>query len=261
MTLLSIYTIASIIFIYAPIVLLLVFSFNDSIYVAFPLKDFTWNWYQQLFNNSDIFVSFTNSLKVASLASLIATSLAVLAAKSVTRYQFRGKAPAVSLLMLPMVIPEIVLGTSLLVLLMNSGFTLSLMTVTIGHIVLCTPFALGVMISRFTGFDQSLEEASFDLGEGVIGTFFRVTLPNIWPGIVASFLMCFLLSFDDFVISFFLIGTEKTLPLHIWSQMRFAKKLPEVLALGSCIFVGSLVVLTIAERLRRRGASQKEVQP
>jgi len=258
MRLLPIYTIIGTIFLYAPIVLLLVFSFNDSIYVAFPLKGFTWTWYRQLFSNPDIFVSFGNSLRVALVSALTATTLATLAAKAVTRYQFAGRAASVSLLMLPMVIPEIVLGTSLLMLLMNWGLSLSLVTVTIGHIVVCTPFALGVMISRFAGFDKSLEEASFDLGESGLGTFFRVTLPLVWPGIVSSLMLCFLISFDDFVISFFLIGTEKTLPLHIWSQMRFAKKLPEVLALGSCIFVSSLIVLTIAERLRRKGALTQE---
>ena len=157
-----------------------------------------------------------------------------------------------------MIIPEIVLGTSLLILLLNWGFNLSLLTVTIGHIVVCTPFALAVMISRFAGFDQSLEEASLDLGESAWGTFLRVTLPLVWPGIVSSLMLCFLISFDDFVTSFFLIGTEKTLPLHIWSQMRFARKLPEVLALGSCVFVTSLVVLTVAERLRRKGEFTKE---
>jgi spermidine/putrescine transport system permease protein len=117
---------------------------------------------------------------------------------------------------------------------------------------------MAVMISRFAGFDKSYEEASLDLGESGLGTFFRVTLPMVWPGIVSSLLLCFLISFDDFVISFFLIGTEKTLPLHIWSQMRLAFKLPEVIALGSCVFVASLVVLTIAERLRRKGVLAKE---
>lgn len=258
MRLLSLYTIVGIVFLYAPIVLLLVFSLNDSIYVVFPLKGFTWNWYRQLFSNADIFVSFTNSLRVALVSALTATTLATLAAKAVTRYKFRGRGVSVSLLMLPMIIPEIVLGTSLLILLMNWGLNLSLLTVTIGHIVVCTPFALAVMISRFAGFDKSLEEASLDLGESGLGTFFRVTLPLVWPGIVSSLLLCFLISFDDFVTSFFLIGTEKTLPLHIWSQMRFARKLPEVLALGSCVFVASLVVLTIAERLRRMGEFAKE---
>jgi len=258
MRLLSLYTIVGIVFLYTPIVLLLVFSFNDSIYVAFPLKGFTWNWYRQLFSNADIFVSFTNSLRVALVSSLAATTLATLAAKAVTRYKFRSRGVSVSLLMLPMIIPEIVLGTSLLILLLNWGLNLSLLTVTIGHIVVCTPFALAVMISRFAGFDKSLEEASLDLGESALATFFRVTLPMVWPGIVSSLLLCFLISFDDFVTSFFLIGTEKTLPLHIWSQMRFARKLPEVLALGSCVFVASLVVLTIAERLRRKGEFAKE---
>ena len=110
------------------------------------------------------------------------------------------------------------------------------------------------MLQRFAGFDPSLEEASLDLGENAIGTFRRVTLPLVMPGILASLLLCFLISFDEFLLAFFLAGTDQTLPVFMYSQLRFPKKLPEVLALGTCIISASIVLLVIAELLRRRGA-------
>jgi spermidine/putrescine transport system permease protein len=134
------------------------------------------------------------------------------------------------------------------------GLPLSLTAVTAGHVMLCTPFATAVLISRLEGFDRALEEASRDLGEGAWGTFRRVTLPLAAPGIVASLLLCFTISFDEFVLAFFLSGTDQTLPVFLYSQLRFPQRLPQTLALGTLILAASTVVVVEAEWLRRRGA-------
>jgi len=132
------------------------------------------------------------------------------------------------------------------------GMSLSLLTVTLGHVLVCLPYSITVLISGFEGFDRSLEEASADLGETSFGTFRRITLPMMTPAIISSLLVGFTISLDDFIMAFFLGGNDVTLPVYIWGQLRFAAKLPSVLALGTLLLVGSFILLTIAELLRRR---------
>jgi spermidine/putrescine transport system permease protein len=241
-------------FLYVPVLFLPLFSFNDSIYVAFPLKGFTLQWYQSLLDNSQMHDALLNSLKVAAAASTIATTLAVFAAKSFTRYSYRGQRLTIGMVMLPMVMPEIIVGIALLVLLNWLGIALGLPTVTVGHVLFCLPFAVAVLMSRLEGFDKSYEEASFDLGENSWMTFWRITFPLILPGIVASLLLTFTISFDEFILAFFLTSTETTLPVFIWSQLRFPAKLPGVLALGALILFTSCLMVVLAEWIRRRGA-------
>jgi spermidine/putrescine transport system permease protein len=157
--------------------------------------------------------------------------------------------------MLPLVIPGIILGVALLILLSRLGVPLSLYTVTMGHILISVPFAVATLMARFEGFDKSMEEAAADLGDNAWWTFWRVTFPMVFPGVLASMLLCFTISFDEFIMAFFLTGTEPTLPIFIWGQMRFPLKLPGVLALGACILVVSFFVVFFSQWLRRRGAS------
>ncbi len=254
---LAAYAVAGVAALYAPIAVLFLFSFNETHQLAFPIKGLSLDWYRRMTANAGLFAALTNSLQVAVVASIVATLLGVLGAKAATRYRFPGRAATIGFTMAPLVIPEIILGTSLLAFLLAAGFKLSLGTVALGHILLCTPFAFSVMASRFAGFDPTLEEASLDLGESALGTFLRVTLPLVLPGIIASLLLCFLISFDEFLIAFFLAGTDQTLPIFMYSQLRFPKKLPEVLALGVCIITASIALLVAAELLRRRGAAAK----
>ena len=172
-----------------------------------------------------------------------------------TRYRIPGQKPVVFVIMLPLVIPGIILGIALLILMSRLGVTLSLYTVALGHVLLCVPFAMATMIPRFEGFDKSMEEASADLGENSIWTFYRVTFPIMFPGVLASLLLCFTISFDEFIMAFFLAGTDPTLPIYIYSQLRFPQKLPGVLALGACILVISFVVVFFSQWLRRRGTA------
>ncbi len=158
---------------------------------------------------------------------------------------------------LPLFIPDIVLGISLLILLTAVSIPLSLLTVIAGHCLICIPFATTVLMSRLDGFDRSLEEASRDLGESGWMTFWRVTFPLAMPGIVSSLLLTFIVSFDEFLIAYFLAGNEATLPIYIWGQLRFPYKLPAVLALGALILVASAILVVLAEWFRNRGLRDK----
>ncbi len=250
---LLLFAVLFLVFLYGPVLLLPAFSFNDSIYISLPFTGFTFDWYRQMLANTALVEALKNSLKLGLVVSLVSTLLGGLAAKAVTRQRLPGKAPATALIMLPMVIPPIIIGIALLVLALRVfGLPLSLWTIGAGHVLLCAPFAMLIMTSRLEGFDRSLEEASTDLGEGSFATFWRVTLPLALPGIVASLLLCLTVSFDEFVLAFFLGGNETTLPIFIFSQLRFPNRLPEVLALGSCILVFSFAVVTFSELFRRR---------
>lgn len=253
---LLIYAIFYLVFLYVPVLFLPLFSFNNSMFIAFPLSGFTTEWYAQMFADSAIHDALFTSLKVGALASLIATALALPAAKALTRYRVRGGAAMQGFVNLPLFIPDIVLGISLLILLNAIAIPLSLWTVILGHIVICVPFAITVLMSRMEGFDKSLEEASLDLGENAWMTFWRITFPLILPGVISSLLLSFMVSFDDFLIAYFLAGTQVTLPLYIWGQLRFPYKLPVVLALGAMILLASAALVIIAEWIRNFGRKQ-----
>ena len=167
-----------------------------------------------------------------------------------------GWAAIQSFSMLPLVIPSIFSAVALLVFILKIlGIGLSLWTVAAGHVIVCLPFCISVLMSRLEGFDPSLEEASRDLGCGAWQTFWRLTFPLALPGVSSSLLMGFITSFDEFVIAFFLTGTEPPLPVHPFSQLRFPNKLPGVLALGSLILVGSALRVIAAEVIRKRGVA------
>jgi len=249
---LGVYAFLYLAFLYVPVLFLPIFSFNDSAIVAFPLKGITTQWYGELWRNDTMHGALWNSLKVGVASSVVATILGICGARALTRYRFPAKAGIAALIMLPLVLPEIIIAISLLVVLLQLGFDLSLLSVTLGHILMAVPFSIAVLSSSFEGFDRSLEEASLDLGEGPAVTFFRVTLPIVAPGILSSLLITFTISLDEFIVAFFLSGTEPTLPIYIWSQLRFPGKLPHVLALGSVLLVASFLLLSVGEVLRRR---------
>ena len=247
-------------FLYIPVLLLPLFSFNDNVYVSFPLKGFTLKWYQAMMANQPLVDAFVASMKVGIIVSAVSTVLGMLAAMAMTRYQFPGKSAITSLIMVPLVIPYIILGVSLLILARQAlGINLSLWTIGLSHVLVCVPLSMLVLMARMEGFDKSLEEASFDLGEGAWRTFWRITFPLAVPGIISSFLLCFSTSFDEFVLAFFLSGTEATLPVYIWGQLRFPERLPMVLALGALILAGSVVLVILAEYVRNLGARRAMV--
>ena len=249
----AVYAVIYLTFIYLPVLFLPLFSFNKSKYIAFPLKGFTLQWYQKMINTPDLLEALMNSVKVGITVAILSTMFGLLAAKAVTRYRIPGRGAVMGFIMVPLVIPGIILAIALLILITQLGIPLSLWTVGFAHMLLCTPFAMLVLISRMEGFDKSLEEAALDLGENAWMTFWRVTFPIVLPGIIASLLLTFTISFDEFVLAFFLTSTDPTLPIYIWSSLRFPLKLPPVLALGATIFVLSFIVVSFAEWIRRRG--------
>jgi spermidine/putrescine transport system permease protein len=251
--LLGVYTCIYLLVLYIPVLFLPLFSFNDSIYIAFPLKGFTLQWYQEMFTNSAMLRALENSVKLGVAVGIVSTLLGIMAAKAFTAYRVRYAGAIQGFIAIPLVIPFIILGLSLLVIFSQLGVPLSLFTIGISHVVICVPFSMLVLISRLEGFDSGLTEAAQDLGETPWMTFWLVTFPLALPGIIASFLLCFLISFDEFLLAFFLAGQESTLPVYIWTQLRFPARLPGVLALGSLILLGSVILVLIAEWFRRRG--------
>jgi len=251
---LAVYAVFFVVLLYGPVMLLPAFSLNDSIYIAFPFKGFTTKWYYEMATSRPLINALVSSMKVGIPVAIISTALGLLAAKALTRYRLPGRQVVMGLLMVPLVVPFIVLGVGNLVVLRKVfDIDLSLWTIGAGHVLICTPFSILVLISRLEGFDKSLEEASLDLGESAWGTFWRVTFPLALPGIVSSLLLSFTESLDEYVIASFLSGNDATLPLFIWSQLRFPQKLPDVLALGSCIFVISFIAVVGSEMARKRG--------
>ena len=253
---LQIYATIFLIVLYVPILFIPLFSFNDSLYVRFPLTGFTFNWYVDLWSRDSVLEALGNSMKVGITVSIISTILGVVAARAITRYRLPGKSALVTFIMMPLVIPGIIFGVALLVLLSRLGVELSLYTVTLGHLIVCLPFAVATLLPRFEGFDKSMEEASADLGENGWWTFWRVTMPMVLPGVVASLLLTFTISFDEFIMAFFLTGTDPTLPMYIWGQLRFPQNFPSVLALSSLILFVSFILVFAAKWIGRKGLEE-----
>jgi spermidine/putrescine transport system permease protein len=239
---------------YLPILFIPLFSFNDSIYVRFPLKGFTTRWYADLMQRPDMWQALGNSLRVGIAVAIISTGLGVLTARAIARYRMPGRGALVTFIMLPLVVPGIIFAVALLIFVSRLGVPLSLATVALGHLVICLPFAVATLLPRFEGFDESLVEASAVLGETPWWTFWRVTLPTVLPGVVASLLLTFTISFDEFVVALFLSGTEPTLPIHVWTRLRFPREVPSVLALSTLILLFSVALAFVALMLARIGA-------
>ncbi len=247
------YVVLYLLFLYIPSMMLPIFSFNDSIQMVLPLKDFTLKWYVGIAHTPGLLTALGNSFKVALPVAIVSTSLATLAAKTMTRYRLPGRGLAIGFILLPMVMPGIILAVGLLVVASAVGVPLSLWTIGIAHVVATLPFSMLVVMARLEGFSKSLEESALDLGENGWMTFWRITFPLILPGVGAAFLLSFTTSFDEFLYALFLGGNHVTLPVFMYTQMRFPQTLPTVLALGSCIFMGTAVLLGTAEWLRRMG--------
>jgi spermidine/putrescine transport system permease protein len=247
------YVILYLMFLYIPSLMLPIFSFNDSIQMVLPLKGFTVKWYLEMASRPGLLEALGNSFKLAIPVAIISTTLATIAAKALTRYRMPGQGLAMGFIMLPMVMPGIILAVGLLVLALAVSMPLSLWTIGVAHVVMTVPFSTLVVRARLEGFAKSLEESALDLGENAWMTFWRVTFPLILPGVGACLLLSFTASFDEFLFALFLGGNQVTLPVYMWTQVRFPETLPTVLALGSCIFLGSIILLGTAEWLRRMG--------
>jgi spermidine/putrescine transport system permease protein len=240
-----------VVFLYAPIVILLIFSFNDSAVPTFPLSGFTLRWYHQFLVNADLRASLETSAIIAALSSLGAVVLGILASIALTRRRFHGKAAVSALLLSPLVIPYVVFGISLLLLFHQLGVPRSLLTVVVGHIVITLPYTILVIVPRLAQIDVSLEEAAFDLGASRLRTFRSITLPLILPAVVSAFLIAFTTSFDEYAVASFVVGSRVTFPIYLYSALRFPDQLPQVIAVAVVVLLVSLTVVICAEIGRR----------
>jgi len=250
-------------FLYVPILILIVFSFNDTRTVA-RMTGLSLQWYERLFVNRELLAAARNSLLIALSSTVVATVMGTLTALGMDRFRFRLRKTFDTVLYLPIVIPEIVMGISLLLffnlaffpviqLLSGASLTLGLWTILIGHIAFNIPFVYVIVRARLVGFDRTLEEAARDLGANEWRTFWRVTFPLLLPGILGGALMAFTLSLDDFLVTVFTAGTASpTMPLYIYSLVRRGVT-PEINALSTVLLLASmgLIVLSLAAQRRQ----------
>jgi spermidine/putrescine transport system permease protein len=236
-----------VVFLYAPIVILIVFSFNDSEIVSFPWLGFTTKWYHQFVQEPALLSALRTSLLVASMTAVVATALAIPASIALVRRKFFAKGLVSGLMLAPLVIPLVVLGISLLILFNAIGMPLSPFTAAIGHVVIAMPFAILTMVPRLERIPASLEEASRDLGASSMTTFRLITFPLLVPALISAFLISFTISFDELVIASFIAGDQATFPVYLYSQLRLPERLPSVIAVAVVILVVSVIVVVASE--------------
>ena len=240
-----------VVFLYAPILILLIFSFNKAAVPSFPLTGFTLHWYRDFVANADLRSALQTSAIIAAVSSAGAVALGVLASLALVRRRFRGKAPVSALLLSPLVIPYVVFGISLLLLFHQLGIPRSMLTVAIGHIVISLPYAILVLMPRLQQIDSSLEEAAYDLGASRLRTFRSITLPLILPAVLSAYLIAFTTSFDEYAVASFVVGTRVTFPIFLYSALRFPNQLPQVIAVAVVVITISLLLVVAAEIGRR----------
>jgi spermidine/putrescine transport system permease protein len=238
-------------FLYLPIAVLVLYSFNGEGVGGFPPRHLTFDWYRVLFSDGPIWDSVWNSLQVAFAAMVISLAIGVPAALALDRAQFPGKALFRRLVLLPLILPGVITGLSLLMLFNAAAIKLSLLTIVLGHGTALISVATTEVFAGLQKLDRAQEEASLDLGANYWQTFWRVTLPNLKLSIIGAALLIFTLSMDEIAVSFFLIGRDNTLPLEIWGRLRRGIT-PEINAVSTIIFVFSLVAIVVWYRLRKR---------
>jgi len=255
---LPIHAVAVFAFLYLPIAVLILYSFNRQGVGGFPPHHLTLDWYRILFADDAIWESVLNSAEVAFAAMAIALAFGIPAALALDRAQFPGKALFRRLVLLPLILPGIITGLSLLMLFNLAGTRLSLLTIVLGHGTALISVATTEVFAGLQKLDRAQEEASLDLGATYWQTFWRVTMPNLKLSIIGAALLIFTLSMDEIAVSFFLIGRENTLPLEIWARLRRGIT-PEINAISTIIFAFSLVAIVIWYRLRVRAEGGAEI--
>lgn len=247
------YAVLFYVYLYLPIVVLIVFSFNSDRLNLF-WEGFTWRWYEQLLRDGRVALATRNTLFVALTSTVTSTVIGTLAALALQRHAFWLKRLSEPVLYLPIVIPEVVMGISLLSLYSTLKMTLGLLTITLSHIAFSIPFVALVVRARLHGFDRTLEEAAMDLGADEATTFRRVTLPLILPGVLSGAMLAFTLSLDDFIITFFTAGPgSSTLPLLVYGMVK-THITPEINALSTLWVLTVFVLLLGSQALQSRSA-------
>ena len=240
------------VFLFLPIVSLIIVSFNSASLTSLPIDGWSLRWYEAFFDNRAAWAALGTSLGVALTCAVATTILGLMAAYGLVRFQFRGKRLLQALIVLPIIVPHLVFGIDLLLFFKAIGISPNAFTVCIAHIVLAFPFAVMLIATSLSGFNPTLEDAAQDLGANERRTFFRVTLPLIAPGVVSAILVSFTVSFDEFVVSFFVSGKGVvTLPLFLYSELRFSVT-PEINAISTFVLVISVLVIGLMQWLQGR---------
>ncbi|MBU6360054.1 MAG: ABC transporter permease [Chloroflexi bacterium] len=238
-------------FLYVPIGVLILFSFNNA-RNSIEWRGFTLQWYEKMLTNDALIEAAVNSLIIATLSTFGATVIGTLTALAMERYQFKGKLVWDGLLYMPVIIPEVVAGVSLLMFFALLGIERGLLTLVVSHIAFSMPFVYLTVRARLADFDRRVEEAAADLGANDWQTFWRITFPLLLPGIISGALLAFTLSIDDFIISLFVNGQGwNTLPIYIWSQIRKITS-PEVNAISTVMLLISILIVSLSVLIQRR---------
>ncbi|MET0206375.1 MAG: ABC transporter permease [Thermoleophilaceae bacterium] len=257
------FTIAGLVFLWTPLLIVMLFSLHSTGSLTFPFEGFSTRWYDEVFSSDEIRSAARNSLIVASSTAIVTLLLGTLAAYGLTRSSSRLRGPLSVLFFLPITLPGLFIGVALLVAFSRVQFSLSLLTVTIAHLVYVFPFFFLVARAALERLDPALEETATDLGASRWTVFRRVTLPQVWPVLVGAACLAFALSFDEFVITFFVIGPDSTLPMYIWSSLRRTID-PSINAISSLLLAFTMLLfvvtflLTLWSERRRRGRSLAE---
>jgi spermidine/putrescine transport system permease protein len=266
---LTLYSLIFFAFIYLPLAIVVIYSFNSNPIDMASWQSFTLDWYRGLFGlkevgpslgSSAIYVESTdqllsalkNSLIVATVTTIVATTIGTATAIAMGRYRFRLQGTYQGVMMLPMMMPDIVLGIGLLIFFITLGFKLSLVTIIIGHCTFLSSYVFIIVQARMAALDPALEEASADLGANEWVTFRKVLLPQLAPGVIGGAMLAFIISMDDLVITYFIAGTDSTtLPMFIFSMIRRGVK-PEINAIATLLILASLLIAAIGLYLRTR---------
>lgn len=243
----DVFNIMVMVYLLLPILIIILYSFNLTAATMFPLQGFTTKWYREVFRNRSFLVALKNSVYVGLAVSMISVVIGTLTSFAVTRYTFKLKSAVSFLVLIPITLPAIILGISLLSFFAFLKIPRSLVTVVLGHAVFCIPFAVLVMNSRLEGFDISVEEAARDLGANTVQTFRYVTFPIIRPSIIGVIMLTFALSFDEFLVTFFIVGRQNTLPIVIWGMLRRGVS-PTINVIATMVLVFSMTMIVIANK-------------
>jgi spermidine/putrescine transport system permease protein len=231
---------AMLVLLYLPIGLLFVFSFNAATTLSFPLSGFTTEWYA--------------SVIVGIASATLATTIGALVALAVLRFSFRGRGLLLAMAGLPLLVPYVVLGVAFFLLFVTLDLQRSLLTVMIGHTVVAVPFATLILLARLSGLDPALEDAAMDLGASYPAAVRRVVLPLMGPTLLAAWLTCFIVSFDEIALAIFLVGGDPTFPVFLYGQLRFAQRLPVLIAGAVLLMLGTIALTLFITRLQNRRA-------
>ena len=242
-------------FLYLPIIVMAVFSFNDSEFTGLPFRGFTWHWYAAMFSDSQVLRSIGNSVWVAIGAVCLSVAFGLPAAIALDRYEFPGKRWFRRFVLLPIVLPGVITGVALLLFYVLAGFRLSLLTIILGQGTALMCVIITEVFARLQQVGRSREEAALDLGANPLEIFWLVTLPSVRSALIGAALIAFSISFDEIAVTYLLTGRQNTLPMTLWSMLRRSVT-PEVNAISTLVVVASVLLITLGMALTRRGLAR-----